>query len=189
MYKSQPYQSIGDIALEKTGTYESVYEIALANNVSVTNEPVVGSEFVVDSNAFDKEVVVIYESESTHVASLYTPEYSFENTLFNYRSIDLKNSQENLVLFEPGQTMIDAVTQKYGTLEALFDFSLANDYGIDILPATASILKAPLVTVNSAVVSQFGKNNIIVATLTGEPEIIGEIPEELLASYLPINLV
>lgn len=68
-------QSLLDLALQHTGTIESVFEFAEANTLNITDDVVVGNNLVLPSEAFtNKDILGYYTAKNLQPATAFTKE-------------------------------------------------------------------------------------------------------------------
>lgn len=68
-------QSLLDLALQYTGTIESVFEFAEANTLNITDDVVVGNNLVLPSEAFtNKDILGYYTAKNLQPATAFTKE-------------------------------------------------------------------------------------------------------------------
>nr|DAT28927.1 MAG TPA: hypothetical protein [Caudoviricetes sp.] len=68
-------QSLLDLALQHTGTIESVFEFAEANTLNITDDVVVGNNLVLPAEAFtNKDILGYYTAKNLQPATAFTKE-------------------------------------------------------------------------------------------------------------------
>lgn len=68
-------QSLLDLALQHTGTIESVFELAEANALNITDEVVAGKTLVLPVEAFtNKDILAYYTAKNLQPATAFTKE-------------------------------------------------------------------------------------------------------------------
>ena len=68
-------QSLLDLALQHTGTIESVFEMAEANALNITDDIVAGKTLVLSSEAFtNKDILAYYTAKNIQPATAFTKE-------------------------------------------------------------------------------------------------------------------
>ena len=68
-------QSLLDLALQHTGTIESVFELAGANVLNITDDVVAGNTLVLPSEAFiNKDILAYYTAKNIQPATAFTKE-------------------------------------------------------------------------------------------------------------------
>ena len=66
-------QSLLDLALQHTGTIESIFEFAEANALNITNDVVAGRTLVLPAEAFtNKDILSYYTAKSIQPATAFT---------------------------------------------------------------------------------------------------------------------
>ena len=68
-------QSLLDLALQHTGTIESVFEFAEANSLNITDDVVAGNTLVLPAEAFtNKDILAYYAAKNLQPATAFTKE-------------------------------------------------------------------------------------------------------------------
>ena len=68
-------QSLLDLALQHTGTIESVFELAEANILNITDDVQAGKTLVLSSEAFtNKDILAYYTTKNIQPATAFTKE-------------------------------------------------------------------------------------------------------------------
>ena len=68
-------QSLLDLALQHTGSIESVFELAEANALNITDEVVAGNTLVLPTEAFtNKDILAYYTAKNLQPATAFTKE-------------------------------------------------------------------------------------------------------------------
>ncbi|MDO4782625.1 MAG: hypothetical protein Q4A09_05325 [Capnocytophaga felis] len=68
-------QSLLDVALQHTGTIESLFELALANGISITDDLTAGQTFDVPSNVQkDKDILNYYVAKNIQPTTAFSQE-------------------------------------------------------------------------------------------------------------------
>jgi len=68
-------QSLLDLALQHTGTIESVFELAGANALNITNDVVAGKTLILPAEAFtNKDILAYYTAKNLQPATAFSKE-------------------------------------------------------------------------------------------------------------------
>lgn len=68
-------QSLLDLALQHTGTVESVFELATANTLSITDEVAAGKTLALPAEAFvNKDILAYYSAKNLQPATAFSKE-------------------------------------------------------------------------------------------------------------------
>nr|DAK82636.1 MAG TPA: hypothetical protein [Caudoviricetes sp.] len=68
-------QSLLDLALQHTGTIESVFELAMLNNLSITDDVVAGKTLALPDEAFtNKDILAYYIAKNLQPATAFSKE-------------------------------------------------------------------------------------------------------------------
>lgn len=68
-------QSLLDLALQHTGTIESIFEFAEANALNITDDVVAGRTLVLSAETFtNKDILVYYTAKNLQPATAFTKE-------------------------------------------------------------------------------------------------------------------
>lgn len=68
-------QSLLDLALQHTGTIDSVFEFASANSLNITDDVVAGKTLVLPAEAFsNKDILAYYTAKNLQPATAFTKE-------------------------------------------------------------------------------------------------------------------
>lgn len=69
MSKIMVGQSLLDIAIQDTGNVETVFDIALANNLSITGDLQINQELIIPETKVEQQVVSYYQRRGIHPAT------------------------------------------------------------------------------------------------------------------------
>lgn len=68
-------QSLLDLALQHTGTIESIFELAEANTLNISDDVVAGKTLVLPTEAFtNKDILAYYTAKNLQPATAFTKE-------------------------------------------------------------------------------------------------------------------
>lgn len=65
-------QSLFDVALQHSGTIESIFELALANSISITDDLASGSWLIANSQEVDKDILNYYQAKNIQPATAFS---------------------------------------------------------------------------------------------------------------------
>ena len=68
-------QSLLDLALQHTGTIESIFELAMLNNLSITDDVVAGKVLTIPTESFtNNDILTYYIAKKIQTATAFTQE-------------------------------------------------------------------------------------------------------------------
>jgi len=68
-------QSLLDLALQHTGTIENIFELAMLNNLSITDDVVAGKVLTIPTESFtNKDILTYYIAKKIQPATAFTQE-------------------------------------------------------------------------------------------------------------------
>lgn len=65
-------QSLLDVCLQHTGTIESLFEVAMANKISITDDLASGSYLIVNSQETEKDILNYYRAKNIQPATAFS---------------------------------------------------------------------------------------------------------------------
>ena len=69
-------QSLLDLALQHTGTIESIFELAMLNNLSITDDVVAGKVLTIPTETFtNNDILTYYIAKKIQPATSFSQEY------------------------------------------------------------------------------------------------------------------
>lgn len=147
-------QSLLDISISELGSIEAVFDLALVNNLELTEDLNSATQLIVPDSAFLKAKEVQYflnkKISTLGTKEIFIPQYfqkSFTTTLsdINYRVIS-------------NQTLLDVAVENFGSIESVFDLALFNDLEITSKIDAGDILNIPASSYFNVDVSNYFKN-------------------------------
>lgn len=67
-------QQLADLTIEANGTIESLMDVAVANNISITDDLVIGQDYKANGPIIDTSVIAYYQSKGIKPATAITTE-------------------------------------------------------------------------------------------------------------------
>ena len=157
------HQSLIDLAIEKQGTMEAVFDLALKNNAAIVGALPVGS--VVNYTAAVDEEVAHYFSERTQsIATLEDYETATITGVFPAIFNKVDEQRSNTIISQQNQNLLDVALAHYGTIEAMFDLALKNNQGVSAAPAPGFNYTMPKAIEEKKAKAYLFKNNMRFAT-------------------------
>lgn len=164
-------QSLFDIAIQRLGSTEAVFELAILNGLSITDELAAGS--LIDlPEAWNKSSVADYFKNKNLVPATFQESAGsqIENIQVIYWTNDFEEKTGMRV--SERQSMFDVAMQTSGSFEAVFELALLNGISITDELVAGQLLQLPAV-LNSDNVNYYALKKIV-------PETVGtEIDESL----------
>ena len=84
MVKVLHNQSLLDIAIQETGTLESLFDLALANGISITEDNLSNQDLKTESNFIDADILGYYSSKKILPATSLASKYLFHSKRRNF---------------------------------------------------------------------------------------------------------
>ena len=163
-------QSLFDVAIQRLGSTEAVFELALLNGLSITDELAAGNVINLPE-AWNKSVADYFKNKNLVPATFQESASSqSENIQVIYWTNDL--DEKTGMRVSDRQSMFDVAMQTSGSFEAVFELALLNGISITDELVAGQLLQLPAV-LNSDNVNYYALKKIV-------PETVGtEIDESL----------
>ncbi len=159
-------QSLLDIAIQYTGSEESLAELARLNNLNITATLTPGAEVELPA-VIDKRVVKIFKDGGFMPAS-DTGSGSITVTMPKIRYV-IKTSAANEAIVKPGQSLLDIAIQYLGSEEGLVSLVQLNNLSVNSSLVAGTALKLPAI-IDRSVVDYFKAGGYVPAAEISETE-------------------
>lgn len=137
-------QSLFDVAIQRLGSCEAAFELALLNGISLTDEPAAGQNLIL--SPIVNESICSYYAKKGLVPATFESEYRpHDGTIeTKYWSNDYLPVLSNAKVAE-GQTIFDVAIQRLGSCEAAFKLALLNKLSVtdELTPGLSLMLPEP----------------------------------------------
>ncbi|MCT4590522.1 MAG: hypothetical protein N4A71_22030 [Carboxylicivirga sp.] len=166
-FKSSERQSFFDIAIQKLGSPEAAFLLAMENGRSLTDELSPGASLKLPEQWNSK--VVDYFSNKNVAPATYAESASSqnENAEAIYWSNELK--RETGIRVSEKQSLFDVAIQKGGSFEAVMELAILNGLSITESLTPGQLLELPSV-IDNDVVNYYSSKGIVPETTSTETE-------------------
>lgn len=166
-YNISERQSFFDIAIQKLGSPEAAFQLAIANGLSLTDELVPGSSIELPE-VWDSKVVDYFGKSNLSPATFAdSASVQQDNVQVMYWSSDLK--KQTGIRVSEKQSLFDVAIQKGGSFEAVMELAILNGLSITESLTPGQQLELPTV-IDNDVVNFFSSQGIVPETTTNESE-------------------
>lgn len=166
-FKTSEHQSYFDVAIQKLGSVEATFQLALNNGGSITDELSPGTNVTLSEVRNTK--LTDYFANKNIVPATYADSASSqnENTEVIYWSADLQKVSG--IKVSEKQSLFDVAIQKGGSLETMVELALINGISITEDLSPGQHLDLPEV-VNSDIATYFSNKGIVPETTIYESD-------------------
>lgn len=151
-------QSLMDITIQEVVNIEALFEIAVLNQVSISDEIDAGQSINVNINF---EGSSDYFKRSNRSISTFKDQYNSINYDYGF-SVDVIN--ESLVHVLLNQSTLDIALQESGTIESVFDYLISESISISDLPTAGTLVNAKFSTIDQDIRSYYKSKKLKPAT-------------------------
>lgn len=155
----KPTQTMFDIALIETGTIESIFDIALLNNIGIDHD--LGEIFVDNTNAIDELVRDYYKTNNCTPATRFSSNQSSTTVNYSAHFLDVESRRD---LVRSNQTLFDFALIFSGGIESVFEIAFNNGLNPGEILELGQKINDPGIIVNQDFQSYYYKNGLRPAT-------------------------
>lgn len=154
-------QSVLDASIQEFGSVSQTMDMALANDVSITDMLVVGVSILVPEVSPNDGRIQDYYKRNQISPTTYL-DVVLAGLGISYTNVKPKGTDINLT--EHSQSSLDLALQYSGGMESLFELCGKNDIGITQYLVAGTALKTNISVVDQDVMNYYKNNNIRPAT-------------------------
>jgi|GEM_PF-475322 len=154
-------QSLFDIAIQRLGSAEAAFALALLNGLSITDQPAPGDTLYL-SKIIDNDIADFFSFKNLVPTTTGSDPVINEPPVISGSSF-LRMPDPDQVKIVEGQSLFDIAIQKLGSAQAALELAVLNGLSLTDELTTGETLQLPGV-INKAMAGYFNGKNIIPAT-------------------------
>lgn len=157
-----------DITIQAYGSMESLFDLLLANDLSLTEDMVTGNEIEIVESEKNQPTITKYFFEKKILPATKSDNESFGINASGFVSFNQITEKDLLSLSY--QSHLDIAIQENGTIESLIKIALSNDFSITDYLTPGTKIDGQTSIINESVLRYYKANNIVPATGPFESE-------------------
>jgi len=128
-------QSLLDIAIQELGSAEGAFDLAVLNELSITDELEVGIELILPE-VVNTDIVSYYAKKRLCIATALVAQAELIQSVVDSFFIIAPTNKIGVAIVLDGQNIVDIATQYCGSADAAFDIAILNGLSptVDLTP-------------------------------------------------------